>query len=564
MLFVDRADAGRQLARRLLHLRGTDAVVIGLPRGGVPAAAEVARELRAPLDVIVVRKLGVPFQPEYGFGAIGEGGARIIDDRVVRQARLTAQGIASVEAREAARRLGQLRDGWPPVPLAGRTTMVVDDGIATGSTARAACLVARARGASRVIVAVPVGAAEAVASLRRDADEVICLHTAGVLRRDRRLVRGLLPGRRRGGHRACSARRLTSAGPARRRAGPGGGHGGRRTASRLPGSLVIPPDARGLVVFAHGSGSSRHSPRNQFVAAGLNRAGLGTLLVDLLTPDEELSRANVFNVALLAARLTAITRWLRDQPGTAAVPVGYFGASTGTAAALAAATATPRLPVTAIVSRGGRPDLVGGRLALVQAPTLLIVGGADKVVLDLNQRAHDAAEVREPARRRSRRHPPVLRARSPRPGDRPGRRLVRPPLRLGGHHRVPRPEGTTFGLPEPDQRPCPFAHRGRCWSRGSYRQGDEDEDRQGRHVHASDVGERDRVVPGDSRQAPRVPGQRVSGPRRGRQGDRCRLRGGPAGQGGRAGRARRHLGIAGRSRAPRRAGQGGAASPRPT
>ena len=95
----------------------------------------------------------------------------------------------------------------------------------------------------------------------------------------------------------------------------------------------------------------------------------------------------MFNVALLAARLTAITRWLRDQPGTAAMPLGYFGASTGTAAALAAATATPRLPITAIVSRCGRPDLVGGRLALVQAPTLLIVGGADKVVLDLNQRA---------------------------------------------------------------------------------------------------------------------------------------------------------------------------------
>jgi len=144
---------------------------------------------------------------------------------------------------------------------------------------------------------------------------------------------------------------------------------------RLSGSLAVPPGADGLVVFVHGSGGSRHSPRNQFVAAGL------------LTPDEELSRANVFNVALLAARLAAITRWLCDQPGTATVPLGYFGASTGTAAALAAATATPRLPVTAIASRGGRPDLVGGRLALVRAPTLLIVGGADTVVPDLNQRA---------------------------------------------------------------------------------------------------------------------------------------------------------------------------------
>ena len=388
MLFVDRADAGRQLARRLLYLRGTDAVVVALPRGGVPVAAEVARGLRAPLDVIVVRKLGVPFQPECGFGAIGEGGATVIDDDVVRQARLTRQAIAGMEARERARldrRVAQLRGGRPPVPLAGRIAVVVDDGIATGSTARAACLVARARGASRVIVAVPVGAAEAIASLRHDADEVVCLHTPapfvaiGDWYQDFSQVAdaevtGLL-----GQAVTCPESRDAAPDPTEVTVDAGG--------VPLPGSLVIPPDAGGLVVFVHGSGSGRHSPRNQFVAAGLNRAGLGTLLVDLLTPDEELSRANVFNVALLAARLAAITRWLRDQPGIAAIPLGYFGAGTGTAAALAAATATPRLPVTAIVSRSGRPDLVGGRLAMVRIPTLLIVGGADTMVLDLNQRA---------------------------------------------------------------------------------------------------------------------------------------------------------------------------------
>jgi putative phosphoribosyl transferase len=388
MLFVDRAHAGRQLAHRLLHLRGTDAVVVALPRGGVPVAAEVGRELRAPLDVIVVRKLGVPFQPECGFGAIGEGGARIIDGRVVRQARLTRQAIASVEARERARldrRVAQLRRDRPPVPLAGRTAVVVDDGSATGSTARVACLVARARGASRVIVAVPVSAAEAIVSLRHDADEVICLHSpapfAAIGDRYRdfshvsdAVVAGLL-----GQVVTQPELRVVAPNPAEVTVDAGG--------VLLPGSLVIPPDAGGLVVFVHGTGSSRHSPRNQFVAAGLNRAGLGTLLVDLLTPDEELSRANVFNVALLAARLAAVTRWLRDQPGTAAVPLGYFAASTGTAAALAAATAAPRLPVTAIVSRSGRPDLVGGRLALVRIPTLLIVGGADTMILDLNQRA---------------------------------------------------------------------------------------------------------------------------------------------------------------------------------
>jgi putative phosphoribosyl transferase len=180
MLFVDRTDAGRHLAQRLRHLRGADVVVLGLPRGGVPVAFEVAEELHAPLDVIVVRKLGVPFQPEYGFGAIGEGGIRIVDDYVVRQTRLTGSQIAEVETSERVvlgHRVSQLRGDHPPVPLAGRTVIIVDDGIATGSTARAACLVAKARGASRVILAVPVGSVEGTAALQRTADEVICLHT---------------------------------------------------------------------------------------------------------------------------------------------------------------------------------------------------------------------------------------------------------------------------------------------------------------------------------------------------------------------------------------------------
>ena len=372
MLFVDRADAGRHLAQRLRHLRGTDVVVLGLPRGGVPVAFEVAAELRAPLDVIVVRKLGVPFQPEYGFGAIGEGGARIIDDRVVRLTRLTGPEIAAVEARERVQldhRMRQLRGDRTPISLAGRTVIVVDDGIATGSTARAACVVARARGASRVILAVPVGSVEAASSLRRAADEVICLHTParffaiGEWYDDFSQVSDeevtVLLGKAAGWSTGSDCAELD---PAEIVVDAGG--------VRLPGSLVVPDQARGLVVFAHGSGSSRRSPRNQFVAAALNRVGLGTLLVDLLTADEELSRAYVFNIAMLAGRLTGITRWLRGQPVAATLPFGYFGASTGAAAALWAAAASPRPPVAAVVSRGGRPDLVGRRLALVQVPTL--------------------------------------------------------------------------------------------------------------------------------------------------------------------------------------------------
>ena len=154
----------------------------------------------------------------------------------------------------------------------------------------------------------------------------------------------------------------------------------------LPGDLTLPPDPTGVVAFAHGSGSSRLSPRNRRVAASLVDAGLGTLLFDLLVPGEELDRANVFDIPLLAGRLLAAMRWLREAPGTAALPLGYFGASTGAAAALWAA-AEAQDEVGAVVSRGGRPDLAGERLALVGAPTLLIVGGADEVVLELNREA---------------------------------------------------------------------------------------------------------------------------------------------------------------------------------
>jgi putative phosphoribosyl transferase len=154
----------------------------------------------------------------------------------------------------------------------------------------------------------------------------------------------------------------------------------------LPGHLTLPVHARGIVIFAHGSGSSRHSPRNRHVAEVLHDASLGTLLFDLLTPEEADDRANVFDIELLAERLSAATRWLRSRPQATGLPVGYFGASTGAAAALLAATEPDTMPV-AIVSRGGRPDLAGPRLGDVRAPTLLIVGGRDDTVLALNRDA---------------------------------------------------------------------------------------------------------------------------------------------------------------------------------
>src|SRR5439155_21664406 len=160
----------------------------------------------------------------------------------------------------------------------------------------------------------------------------------------------------------------------------------------LFGSLTIPENAIALVLFAHGSGSSRHSPRNQFVARTLNDARLGTLLFDLLTRDEEAldmrTGEHRFNIGLLAQRLVHATKWAKQQQEIRDLPIGYFGSSTGGGAALVAAAEVPN-DVGAVVSRGGRPDLAGAALPNVQAPTLLIVGGNDDIVIELNEMARD-------------------------------------------------------------------------------------------------------------------------------------------------------------------------------
>lgn len=180
MQFTDRADAGRQLAADLGFLRGSGAVVLGLPRGGVPVAFEIASELGAPLDVIVVRKLGLPTQPELAMGAIGEGGVRILNEAVVQRAQVSAADLAAAEEaerRELDRQARAFRAGRDRVGLAGRIAVLVDDGIATGATARAACQVARAQGAARVIMAAPVGPPGSAAALLASCDEVRCLRT---------------------------------------------------------------------------------------------------------------------------------------------------------------------------------------------------------------------------------------------------------------------------------------------------------------------------------------------------------------------------------------------------
>lgn len=409
-VFHDRRDAGRQLGRALRDYERANPLVLGLPRGGVPVADEVASTLQAPLDVVIVRKLGSPMNPEYGFGAVGEGGALVTDEGARREVGVGDEELRRIIGRERAeieRRIALYRENRPMLDVTGRTVIVVDDGLATGSTASAAISVLRHLGAGRIVLAVPTGSAQAVELLRSRADEVLCLQTPEWFRAvgaqyedfaqttDHEVIEIL-------------RQRLRGAGPPDGTgvaSGDGSGVNALgvnalginalgvdrdiaieiRPGIALPGHITVPPNAIGVIAFAHGSGSSRVSPRNVSVARTLQHAGLGTLLFDLLTDDEAETRANVFDIELLAQRLALATAWLRDQPTTGGLPIGYFGASTGAAAALVAASDDPE--IAAVVSRGGRPDLAGAALPKVTAPTLLIVGGLDLEVIVLNRTA---------------------------------------------------------------------------------------------------------------------------------------------------------------------------------
>jgi putative phosphoribosyl transferase len=378
--FEDRTDAGRQLAAELAGRDLTDPLVLGLPRGGVPVAYEVARRLGAPLDVVVVRKVTPPRNPEYGIGAVGEDDVLLLDDEAMGRLGLVEDDLQATIARERAeleRRAQRYRGELGGAPVRGRTCVVVDDGLATGVSATAAVRVLDSRGAARIILAVPVGAPDSVERLRHEADEVVCLLTppsfaaVGTWYHDftqttDEEVVDLLA-------RAAAAVRTE-----RDEQIPAG-------RVSLPADVVLPAERLGVVVFAHGSGSGRKSPRNREVARYLQDAGLATVLFDLLTPREEQVRDNVFDIGLLAARLGWVVRWVARSDDLGGLPVGVFGASTGAAAALVAAAEHDT--VGAVVSRGGRVDLADDRLREVHQPTLLLVGGRDLDVLRLNREA---------------------------------------------------------------------------------------------------------------------------------------------------------------------------------
>lgn len=398
-MFRDRTDAGRRLAFALRRYRDEAPIVLGLPRGGVVVAYEVARALKAPLDIWVVRKIGAPGHEELGLGAISEGGDVFLNEDVLAEVGASPEQVEAMVRRKAAEveaRVQRFRRGRPPPEIEGRTAIVVDDGIATGGTVHAVLRAVRRRRPKRVILAVPVASPRALATLRPEADDVVCLESDPYLFAIGAYYQDFSQTTDEDVIALLDRARGDTAGADGEEEEPAAPRGEELPVeieiddARLAGTLTIPAGASGLVLFAHGSGSSRHSPRNRFVAEVLQNAGIATLLFDLLTAKEEAVDDRTghlrFDVELLASRLLGAALATRQLPETSELRLGYFGASTGAAAALIAAAHRPDL-VGAVVSRGGRPDLAGAHLEQVVTPTLLLVGSEDTEVLALNRRA---------------------------------------------------------------------------------------------------------------------------------------------------------------------------------
>lgn len=385
--FADRAEAGRMLARLLADMDLDNPLVYALPRGGVPVAVEVANRLGAPLDLLLVRKIGAPQNPEVALGALVEGvDEQIVINEDVRRASgaddaFIARAVAEQRVELERRKSVYLGNRARP-DLRGRTVIVVDDGLATGATMKAALIGLKRSGPARIVVALPVAPKSALEGLSDQANDIVCIFTVVSFRgvgefyddfhqlSDNETVKlfksvGSQP------------TQIAARDHKRQVLIPPLG---------LVGDLTVPKNPSGIILFAHGSGSSRRSPRNTYAAEKLNAHGFATVLFDLLTPEEGENRSNVFDIPLLADRVVEASLWITSEPDLEDLPLGLFGASTGAAAALVAA-AELRGHVAAVVSRGGRPDLALPFLPQVRASTLLVVGSHDHDVIKLNERA---------------------------------------------------------------------------------------------------------------------------------------------------------------------------------
>lgn len=389
MIFQNRKHAGELLAAKLLKYKDNNPVILALPRGGVPVAAEIAKKLEAPLDVLIVRKIGAPFNAELAVGAVCENDDPVFNSLTLSQVGLAPDDLSTTiksEKNEVMRQINLFRQGNQLQDLSKNLVVIVDDGLATGATVKSAIKYLQKKGVEKIIVAVPVAPSGTAKKIRPKIEELITvveledLYSVGQWYKDfaqvsDKEVIALLDGNR-VKHAELNNTTVEIKIP------------NGILKEKLKGELTVFPNMKAVVIFTHGSGSSRKSTRNTFVARVLNEAGFGTLLFDLLTEKEEQNRKNVFDIDLLSKRLLTVTHWLREQPNLKKIKVGYFGASTGAAAALLAASKlSSDKTVYSIVSRGGRPDLAGEALNQVLVPTLLIVGGEDYGVIELNRKA---------------------------------------------------------------------------------------------------------------------------------------------------------------------------------
>ncbi|WP_017557622.1 phosphoribosyltransferase family protein [Nocardiopsis baichengensis] len=377
--FADRSAAGRGLAERVRPLLRTDPVVLALPPGGVAVGAELARALDLPLDVLVVRRLTL--QGAAGrapVGAVTEDGGVVFDDSELARRRAAREELSRAvrsERQELDRMLKAYRGGRPGAPVAGRDVVVVDEGVTTGATARAALRWVRRHRPARLVLAVPVAAQSAVAALRGEADEIVVLtapdnfHAVGEWYRDYERpteadVAALLE-ERAGGRPPVRPVRIT--------AGEIG----------LDGDFTVPETVRGAAVVALGHG--RAHAQNRAAADTLHEAGYATLALDLCTPQEWEAAQGVPDIGPdeLGERLVRAVEWLRSATGTTGA-VGVFGAGAAAHAAPAAAARMPRT-VGALAVLGGRIDLAGEELPGVRVPVLVMVPGGESFVWELSE-----------------------------------------------------------------------------------------------------------------------------------------------------------------------------------
>ena len=387
LLLKDRSDAGTRLARLLMAFRGKRPLVLGTPCGGVAVARAVADQLDGDLDVVLAQALCAPAHGELVIGAVDEQGHVVMADDVGPEA--VSDAYVEQEAARQFQLIRQHRRLYCPHRAAsdprGRLVIVVDDGATPRAALAAALKVVRKRRPARLVCAVPVLSPLDLEAIRREADDVVCLASPASFESIGPFFEHFDP---------VVDEEVISL--LSQRPGPEDGGGSQQRCAQfvvddvtLDGDLQVPPYPRGIVVFAHGAGSSRKSERNRFVASVLQRRGFATLLFDLLDAPGDSAASRRTDIAIQARRLDAVLDGLARDMSIKALPIGLFGAGTGAAAALI--VAADRTDVRAVVARGGRPDLVDrDRLSRLTSPTLLIVAGLNEEVAACNRLALSA------------------------------------------------------------------------------------------------------------------------------------------------------------------------------